>query len=407
MESVSGGLADLDYCRTLERELPASIEFLEEHDVEIVYFKQPSPNRNDRRRASGCRSAVVSASSTALPACSSGPRRRAPLRDRGRPPQRLRRGRIDGVVVRGRDGLLRTLHAGAVVIASGGFEGNKEMLTQYLGEKACDLPVISPGTGNNRGEGIRMAVEVGADTAGQFDMFHAEPVDARAAKPDPLVYPYTYGIVVNRHAQRFFDEGEEQLRLDVRGAGLRDLAPPGADGLPHRRPDDLSVAGFTDVICHRPARRSRRTRSATWPVSSVSTRPSWRRRSPSSTRRSAQASSTLQLRRQGDDRPRAAEVELGLRARLAAVHRVPADLRDLLHLRRDPHRLGGTCPESSTARRSPASTRRARSPGSTTTSIRSARPSFAASRSAVSPALTPPPTRPRSSPRARNVGNRS
>ena len=53
-------------------------------------------------------------------------------------------GRVDGVVVRGRDGLLRTLHAGAVVIASGGFEGNQEMLTQYLGERACDLPVISP-----------------------------------------------------------------------------------------------------------------------------------------------------------------------------------------------------------------------------------------------------------------------
>src|ERR1700683_2951652 len=33
MEAVSGGLADLDYCRTLERELPDSIGFLEEHGV--------------------------------------------------------------------------------------------------------------------------------------------------------------------------------------------------------------------------------------------------------------------------------------------------------------------------------------------------------------------------------------
>ena len=30
MESVSGGLADLDYCRTLEREVPATLEFLDE-----------------------------------------------------------------------------------------------------------------------------------------------------------------------------------------------------------------------------------------------------------------------------------------------------------------------------------------------------------------------------------------
>src|SRR5271154_2216581 len=46
MESVSGGLADLDYCRTLERELPASIAFLEDHGVGYIYFKQPLPNRN-------------------------------------------------------------------------------------------------------------------------------------------------------------------------------------------------------------------------------------------------------------------------------------------------------------------------------------------------------------------------
>ena len=46
MASVSGGLADLDYCRTLERELPASISFLEEHDVGYIYFKQGLPNRN-------------------------------------------------------------------------------------------------------------------------------------------------------------------------------------------------------------------------------------------------------------------------------------------------------------------------------------------------------------------------
>jgi tricarballylate dehydrogenase len=99
----------------------------------------------------------------------------------------------------------------AVVIASGGFEGSKEMLAEHLGERGRDLPVIAPGPANNRGEGIRMAVDVGADTAGQFDMFHAEPVDPRASKPDPVFYPYVYGIVVNRHAKRFFDEGQNSF----------------------------------------------------------------------------------------------------------------------------------------------------------------------------------------------------
>jgi tricarballylate dehydrogenase len=211
MEAVSHGLADLDYCRTLDRELPASIAFLEQHGVEYVYFKQGLPNRNTggglgMPAASGL--GIVDGLAAVLE------RTEGVVLHYETEAVRLSvssEGRVDGVVVRGRDGLLRPLHAEAVVIASGGFEGNKEMLTQYLGERACDIPVISPGTGNNRGEGIRMAVEVGADTAGQFDMFHAEPIDPRATKPDPVIYPYTYGIVVNRHGRRFFDEGKNSF----------------------------------------------------------------------------------------------------------------------------------------------------------------------------------------------------
>ena len=211
METVSGGLADLDYCRTLERELPASIAFLEQHEVGYVYFKQGLPNRNTGGGLGmpvGGGLGIVDGLAAVLERSDGATLLyeteavRLSVSDQGR---------VDGVVVRGRDGLLRTLHAASVVIASGGFEGNKEMLTQYLGERACDIPVISPGTANNRGEGIRMAVEVGADTAGQFDMFHAEPVDPRATKPDPVIYPYPYGIVVDGHARRFFDEGKNSF----------------------------------------------------------------------------------------------------------------------------------------------------------------------------------------------------
>src|SRR5665213_2646041 len=193
MESVSGGLADLDYCRTLERELPASIGFLEDHGVGYIYFKQPLPNRNTGGglgMPAGNGLGIVDGLAAVLESTDGVELLyeleafRLSLSEDGR---------VNGVVVRGRDGLLRTLAAEAVVIASGGFEGNSEMMTRYLGERACDIPMISPGTANNRGEGIRMAVEVGADTAGQFDRFQAEPVDPRATKPDAVVYPYTYG----------------------------------------------------------------------------------------------------------------------------------------------------------------------------------------------------------------------
>jgi tricarballylate dehydrogenase len=248
MEAVSGGLSDLDYCRTLDRELPASIGFLEEHGIEYIYFKQGLPNRN-----TGGGLGMPAGNGLGIVDGLAGVLERTDGAELLYETEAVRLsvsdgGRVDGVVVRGRDGLLRTLHAAAVVIASGGFEGNREMLTQYLGEKACDLPVISPGTGNNRGEGIRMAVEVGADTAGQFDMFHAEPVDARATKPDPVIYPYTYGIVVNRHAKRFYDEGKNSFDSTFEELGYEIWRRQEQTAFLIGDQTSLSVTGFTDVI---------------------------------------------------------------------------------------------------------------------------------------------------------------
>jgi tricarballylate dehydrogenase len=248
MEAVSGGLADLDYCRTLERELPASIAFLEDHGVGYVYFKQPLPNRNTGGglgMPAGNGLAIVDGLAAVL--------EQTQGVDLLYETEAVRlsvseQGRVDGVVVRGRDGLLRTVHADAVVIASGGFEGNREMLTQYLGERACDIPVISPGTANNRGEGIRMAVEVGADTAGQFDRFHAEPVDPRAAKPDPVVYPYTYGIVVNRDARRFFDEGKNSFDSTFEELGYEIWRNQDQTAFLIADQTSVSVNGFSEVI---------------------------------------------------------------------------------------------------------------------------------------------------------------
>lgn len=120
-------------------------------------------------------------------------------------------GRVDGVVVRKRDGLLRTITADTVVLACGGFQGNQEMLTRYMGEGAVDLPTIARGPRYNRGGGIRMAMEVGADTAGQFDMVHAELVDPRAKKYHAAIWGQNYGIVVDENCERFRDEGEDYL----------------------------------------------------------------------------------------------------------------------------------------------------------------------------------------------------
>ncbi len=211
METVSRGLADLDYCRTLAEHTQGTLEFLERNGVEIVYFKQPFPNRNTggglgmpvgggRAIVDGLASVVERTPGSGILYQTEAVRLSVSVA-----------GRVDGVMVRGTDGLLRKLGADAVVIACGGFEGNPEMLTRYLGAGACDLPVIVPTVKNNRGDGLRMAMAVGADTAGQFDMFHGEPVDARSSKPDAVIYGYPYGIVVNAAARRFYDEGRDSF----------------------------------------------------------------------------------------------------------------------------------------------------------------------------------------------------
>ncbi len=211
MEEYSRGLADLVYCHTLEREVPTTLDFLEANGVNLIYVQQGFANNNTGGGLGmptqggleivNALAAVVEATDGAEILYETEAVRLSVSDD----------GRVDGVVVRGDDGLLRRLGARAVVIASGGFEGNQRMLTQYLGERAVDMPLIAPGVGNNRGDGLRMVIDIGGDTSGQFDMFHAEPVDPRTSHPDAVLYGFPYGILVNGRAERFFDEGQDTL----------------------------------------------------------------------------------------------------------------------------------------------------------------------------------------------------
>ena len=93
-----------------------------------------------------------------------------------------------------------------VVLASGGFEGNPEMASHYLGPKALYIRPVARGGYYNRGEGIRMALEAGGAPAGDYGSFHAQPIDPRSGEQEPIVLIYTYGILVNKFAERFIDE---------------------------------------------------------------------------------------------------------------------------------------------------------------------------------------------------------
>lgn len=114
---------------------------------------------------------------------------------------------VAGVEVRTADDQIERIAADAVVIAAGGFEGDREMLREHFGPGGETLQAISPGTVFNTGAGIRMALEIGAQKSGDWQGMHIEPVDPRSRQSAPVVLVYPYGIVVDRDGKRFYDEG--------------------------------------------------------------------------------------------------------------------------------------------------------------------------------------------------------
>ncbi|WP_069806916.1 FAD-dependent oxidoreductase [Vulcanisaeta thermophila] len=117
-------------------------------------------------------------------------------------------GNINGVYVRQRDGDSVRVNAKAIILATGGFQKNINMLVEYIGPNAIYLDsILGKEEIYHMGEGIRMALEVGAALDGEWGGFHAEPVDARSKEVEPVVLIYPYGILINIYGHRFVDEG--------------------------------------------------------------------------------------------------------------------------------------------------------------------------------------------------------
>jgi tricarballylate dehydrogenase len=124
-----------------------------------------------------------------------------------------RAGSLRALSATGREGQEVVYRSAAVVLCSGGFEGNPEMLTRYLGPSSRYVRPVARGGYYNRGEGIAMALRQGAAPAGDFSSYHAEPLDPRSSQPEALVMNFSYGILVNRRGQRFVDEAPGPVDL--------------------------------------------------------------------------------------------------------------------------------------------------------------------------------------------------
>ncbi len=108
-------------------------------------------------------------------------------------------------------GFDRRIAAHAFVAAAGGFQANIEWLEQAWGPAARNF--LIRGTPYARGDILRLLLDAGFQPVADADQCHAIAIDARSPKFDGGIATrldsVPFSIMVNRDAQRFYDEGED------------------------------------------------------------------------------------------------------------------------------------------------------------------------------------------------------
>jgi len=122
--------------------------------------------------------------------------------------------------------------AKAVVLACGGFEANPEMRARYLGP-GWELAKVR-GTRFNQGDGIKMALDIGAAPYGNWSGCHATGWERNAPEFGDVnvgdqfqKHSYIFGILVNANGKRFVDEGADFHSFTYAKYGGEVLKQPG------------------------------------------------------------------------------------------------------------------------------------------------------------------------------------
>ncbi|WP_340683803.1 FAD-binding protein [Amycolatopsis coloradensis] len=125
--------------------------------------------------------------------------------------------------------------ADALVLASAGFEANTRLRERHLGVEWREVKLR--GVPFNEGAPLAAAVDLGADTAGNWEKCHTTPQGINL--PDHMLpgqmhkshglarYAYPLGVVVNREGRRFFDESGGYSNLTYVTLGQKIQEQPG------------------------------------------------------------------------------------------------------------------------------------------------------------------------------------
>lgn len=190
MTRVSNGLADLDYCKRMEDEVPVTAQYLLDHGVKLNHHDEKDVflEFNTGQHfvfPDGGGHAIIKALFKTMQDYQG---LDVMWETQAEKLMTTEDGEVCGVKVRGKNGKMKSVHGKKVMLACGGFEGNREMLGRYVGPRTEHLELIAPGLKYNTGRGLQMALEVGAATAGSMSGMHCELVDTRATKPDAVMW---------------------------------------------------------------------------------------------------------------------------------------------------------------------------------------------------------------------------
>jgi len=121
--------------------------------------------------------------------------------------------KISGVQVRVGDKIKYFKSILAVILATGGFGRNKDMVTEYGPDYIDCIPIMPPG---HLGDGINMALDIGAATKGiGIAIAPSYPIDESSKSGNMAFITYGGGIFVNVDGKRFWDEGTRESYYGV------------------------------------------------------------------------------------------------------------------------------------------------------------------------------------------------
>ena len=169
--------------------------------------------------------------------------------------------KVSGVRVK-HDGAIRDIKAKSVVMACGGFQSNPEMRTRYLGA-GWELAKVR-GTRFNTGDGINMALKIGAASYGNWSGGHAVGWDRNAPEFGDLAvgdqfqkHSYPFFIMVNAEGKRFVDEGADFRNYTYAKYGRVILGQTGQFAyqvldakVAHMKRDEYSIKQVTKVTAN-------------------------------------------------------------------------------------------------------------------------------------------------------------